>query len=322
MARVRVVMMQRDEALLLPAWLAVHAYLFGFESLTVLDNGSTDPAVIDTLRRAERAGVDIRWQHVEPSDFVNKGVHFRNVVLGWDESGIGYDFALPVDCDEFPVVFTPTGLDCRRATIHATFDSLLGETRAFGIGYGLFNLPGRPRTFVLESNPRSFLPAHAVADIDHGLHHCRSRRAEGRCETDFGLLHFRNRPWPEMKQRVDRMLVALAGSPVLPEPHLLAVHGQSAAGFESTFADRLPVVFPHFARLLDALGIESGLLGTPTPSHRAMQPDEVAFETQPGERVAFDGAAYLARHPDVGQAGWPALVHYLVNGAGEGRPLA
>ena len=43
MARVRCIMMQKDESFLLEPWLLYNGYLFGFENLTVYDNGSILP---------------------------------------------------------------------------------------------------------------------------------------------------------------------------------------------------------------------------------------------------------------------------------------
>ena len=60
MARVACVMMQKDEVHLLEPWLAYHGYLFGFENLYVLDNGSTRPDVLLTRSEERRVGKECR----------------------------------------------------------------------------------------------------------------------------------------------------------------------------------------------------------------------------------------------------------------------
>ncbi len=62
MARVRCVMMRRDEHLLLDAWFRYYVYLFRFGNLEVPDNGSTHANVIETLKIYERAGSRVFWQ--------------------------------------------------------------------------------------------------------------------------------------------------------------------------------------------------------------------------------------------------------------------
>ncbi|MCB1434952.1 MAG: hypothetical protein KDK75_21180, partial [Alphaproteobacteria bacterium] len=57
----KVVMMQKNEELLLPVWIAYFSHLFGPENLYVFDNGSTLPAVIDQLKHAEVKGVNVFW---------------------------------------------------------------------------------------------------------------------------------------------------------------------------------------------------------------------------------------------------------------------
>ena len=61
MARVRCITMQKDEGLLLDAWLRYYGYLFGFENIEVLDNGSRDRLTTGILEQFEAAGVVVHW---------------------------------------------------------------------------------------------------------------------------------------------------------------------------------------------------------------------------------------------------------------------
>ena len=105
MARVRCITMQKDEGLLLDAWLRYYGYLFGFENIEVLDNGSRDQLTRSILEQFEAAGVVVHRQYDTIEHFEGKGGIVAGIIEGWDEAG-GYDFAVPCDVDEFLVLFT------------------------------------------------------------------------------------------------------------------------------------------------------------------------------------------------------------------------
>ena len=73
MARVACVMMQKDEVHLLEPWLSYHGYLFGYENLYVLDNGSTRPEVLLTLARYAGKGVNVDYSPSRRDHYLNKG---------------------------------------------------------------------------------------------------------------------------------------------------------------------------------------------------------------------------------------------------------
>lgn len=149
---IRIVMMQRDEGPMLMAWLSYYGRIFGFENLTIFDNGSHDPLTLHLLVQAERCGATVRRDRDDPSDFHGKGLHFAEQIRLWDDTEV-YDFALPVDCDEFLVVIGDEGLSTSRDRILEEFASHLGEKRALRIGSSLFNIPRSLGG--LHSTPRS-----------------------------------------------------------------------------------------------------------------------------------------------------------------------
>ncbi len=169
MARVRCVMMQRNDHLLLDAWFRYYGYLFGFENLDVFDNGSTDEGVIETLKTYERTGARVYWQYGRLEDFHAKGFHFTNIIQNWEASE-NYDFAIPIDCDEFLAVFTDSGLSCQKDQIHSYLDSLKGERRALGVEHSLYNVPGKRGYYCASPYPKGFFSAGTIGTLDHGFH--------------------------------------------------------------------------------------------------------------------------------------------------------
>lgn len=321
MARVKCITMQRDETQLLAAWLRYHGTLFGFDNLVVFDNGSSDRTVVQTLTQAERAGVDVRWTHRSRHDLERRGAHLHNLMRSWQEGGLDYDFAIPLDCDEFLVTWTRTGLASHGAAVMAELDRRRGEARALAIPDALFNVPGRPGWFVIEGQPKSFLPAHAAGEIDGAWRFATSSRAEGVGGTALATLHFRNKPLRELRARARWRFAEGTPAADAPGAHLAAVGALDEHAFLHRHDDRLLVGFPAFGATIAALGVESRLLGAPTPAGRRVPHEQVAF-LRPAEGAPpmwFDGEAYLERNPDVAAAQWPAALHYARHGAQERR---
>lgn len=69
-----------------------YAEVFSPKNITLFDNGSTDPYTLSILKETERIGVYVRYDLNTEHDFHNKGVHYTNLFLHWDQVG-GYDFA-------------------------------------------------------------------------------------------------------------------------------------------------------------------------------------------------------------------------------------
>ncbi|NHN86161.1 hypothetical protein GOB93_16145 [Acetobacter musti] len=331
MARVRCVMMQKDENLLLDSWFRYYGYLFGFENLVVLDNGSTEPSVVETLRTYERAGADIRRGYNRIEDFHAKGTHVRDVIAEW-ESGAGYDFALPVDCDEFFATYTADGLSCSRATIHAKLDALIGVTQALRFNASLLNVPGRPGCFQPHHYQKTFLAAGTgIRQIDRGFHAITSRAGEGWVDTDFTFLHMHHKPFADLLRHArDKLMLSVP----LDNPdalrahkglgsHLTAYFFMTEQEYLDRFASGVFLRVPGFVNHMRALGIVDAYLGT----LQSLEPSEprdaveiVGVKAGEFEHVVpFDGQAYLRFSPDVAAAHLAPLRHYVEHGMAEGR---
>lgn len=331
MARVRCLMMQRDETLLLEAWFRYYGYLFGFENLCVFDNNSTDPAVIETLKIYERAGADIHWGHNRPEDFLGRNEHFKNVIRHWDSGG-HYDFVLPVDCDEFLSVFTEDGLSCSRKSIHSAFDALIGDKRAFEIKSMLFNVPSRPGYFRPEQHVRTFLAAGTLDNMDFGLQGCSSRISPDRRITDFTFIHMHNKPFSTLLQHTRYKLekaVPLDNPKILagyhgPEARLIRYLSMKEEDYLQQFDNGVFLRFQGLADLMPALGITDRYL-TEGPAQKSDTTDGIDFiDVSKGKvtkTICFNPAAYLRLNADVRAARIMPLRHYISHGREEGRPF-
>ena len=115
-------MMQRDEETLLNTWFRCYNYLL------CLDNRSMNLDVIATLKKYGALGNRVYLELDRVGDFEGKRFHFTNVTSSWDHDP-DYNFAIPLDCDEFLAVFMPHGLFCDHQTIHNYLDELSVASR-------------------------------------------------------------------------------------------------------------------------------------------------------------------------------------------------
>jgi hypothetical protein len=285
--------------------------------------------VLATLNRYERVGVTVERAHATPQDFLDKGLHVARIMAGLDAAtgpASGYDFVLPIDCDEFLAVFDETGLSCGRIAIDGAFDALLGERRALGIEMSLTNVPGRPGWFAADRLQKGFLPANSVGDVDHGFHHLRSRLADGMRLTRFCYLHFHNKPFDTLLAHARRKLDGLVDHYDLDalrsyegmNYHLVPYFFMTEAQHRAIPDRMLTLSVPGFVHLAAALGTDRMLFGGPV----AEAGDAIRLKLPDAAPTAFDGVSYLAAHPDVQAAGVAPLQHYLGHGWAEGRRLA
>lgn len=312
--------MQRDEGTLLLAWLTHYGLLFGVEHLTILDNGSTDPLTVHILRHAEFLGATVRRDLCSVEDFHAKGQHFAEVMRGWARDG-EYDFALPVDCDEFLCIVTDDGFSVAKDHIMAEFTTLRTVRAALRIGISLFNVPARPGWFSVDAEFfKGFVPAGGVDLVDNGQHNPNSSLAPGYVMSRFAYLHWHNRPFAEMRSYSRRKLASslidpddpklaehYARVPNLPGRHLLPLLKMEEADYLNRYEHDLRVFLP-WAR--SAAGDMGG----------AEDAQAWLLEDAHGQ-YRWDAARYRQVNADITTYPLGPLHHFLCHGWREKRSL-
>lgn len=307
---VRVVMMQVNEGLTLQRWLDHYSNLFGWKNLTIFDNGSVDTLTLSLLQSAAAAGADVRLGFDSRSDFDNKGAHFTNVIRSWDHEG-GYDFALPVDCDEILATFTDNGLTMDRDAVLAEMFRLIGTKEALRMDMSLFNVPGKKGWFCPDRHfVKSFLAAGSIQSLDHGFHGAQSALAEGYRTTRLTYLHFHNKPLAVAQEAARRKLgprvdlndpVAVAShyAPGKPGSHLVPILTMTEQKYAARYDGQVRVFVPDRPDARNIVMHESG------------RPE------------MWCGEEYLHLNPDVSERyELGSLHHWLRYGYKEGRRIS
>ncbi|MBS1102422.1 glycosyltransferase family 2 protein [Gluconobacter sp. Dm-62] len=336
MTQIRCVMMQKNEATLLEPWVLWHAAIFGFSNLTVIDNGSTDPAVLDIQTRYEKKGVRIVRNHASHNDFLHKGDVIAGIIRQWDAEN-ACDFAVPLDCDEFLTVFLDQ-LSLDPEVIRRQFDYLMQENATFITERLLLNVPEAPDYYRPQIVRRGLFKAQTIVSLDRGFHNPQSIYPNRYVRTPFVYLHLHNRPDYEDIRRFAHQKLAATDTGAQPEhpkdgTHLHYYFNASYQDFLASYSLTPDLYAPMIAQRFRDLGVDPDiLLGTgesvPHPplsipsgfvAHRARD------DGQQHEYRLFDPLYYARSNPDVTQDPyygiWP-LIHYVTLGWDEGRAPA
>lgn len=301
-------MMQKNEGPLLLRWFNHYSRLFTTENLTVMDNGSTDPYTISILKHFEVLGAKILRAHVTYHDFNEKGGHFQNIIKSWDAE-LDYDFALPVDCDEFLAVFTNHRVSVDSADVMAELDGLKDVQCALRIDTSLFNVPDDPGWFSpIRHFHKGFLPARSIFELDNGQHAPVSRLKDGHISTRLTYLHWHNRSLPDLKAATIRKLAGRVDinnptalkeygrNPSLPGNHLVVNLSLTAKMYKSLYNNELCISVPDLAT--DVMELRENEIKSP-----------------------WSAVDYLANNPDVHEYALGPLHHYIRAGWREKRTI-
>jgi hypothetical protein len=253
--------MQRNETLCLHPWLAYHGYLFGYDNLFVIDHGSDNRAVRDTLAMFEVLSVHVRRLPAS-ADYTQKGVFVSETLAEADATGL-YDLLLPLDCDEFVVMRDADGRpSCNKAGLLSYLSGLATENRCFLVSENFLNSLNSPDGFWPLPYQKVFFTGGHCGVVDHGSHRCVSDYAPA-LPTRVAYVHFHHKPY-EMQRAMSReklrpfvdvdddaALAAFQGPGAHLLPHLLKTEAEYMAIMTGG-----SIRFPELGQLFDRLGID------------------------------------------------------------------
>jgi hypothetical protein len=261
--KIACVLMQRNEDVCLQPWLRYHGALFGDENLFVLDHHSDDAGVLETLAAAAVRGVHV-MRLAAGADYRQKGDY---VSYAMRQAEAGYDFVLPLDCDEFVAMRLPCGQpSCAPGEILDYFETLPASGLAFGVAENFLNMLGRPETFFALPYEKVFFRGGHCGVVDHGSHKVLwpLMRVHG---TRLVYVHFHHKPFARLRRAAmeklapfvdvndEAALAAFRG----PGAHLVLHLQKTEAEYGAIMRpDRRCVAFPAFCERLVSLGIDPG----------------------------------------------------------------
>jgi hypothetical protein len=207
--KIACLMMQKDEVSLLDTWITYHGHLFGFDNLFVFDNGSKDKVIDTIFQKHGLNGVSIVKNFSSKADFYNKGQILGEYIKFLDLTA-GYDFVVPLDCDEFLAVESETGeilFDIK--SIEAELRKYEQTESPLAIKGSYFNIPRLHDMFFFYPEFKIFFKSKTFEFMDEGFHIGRTKVSSDSIKTNLVHFHFLNKPFALGKRHAEEKLAGL-----------------------------------------------------------------------------------------------------------------
>ena len=265
------ILMQKNETILLPIWLKYYSELFGKENLYIFDNGSGSDFKKDLFGLMERMNLDDTKD--KRSDFERKGQIISAKIKELDAVNPS-DFYFPLDADEFIGVRMDDGqISLEKEDIENELSNYLNSPDILMLEGGYDNFPSRPGFFVYKKHRKKcFFAANSCEDLCLGFHDARTKRNGVKLRTRIINLHMHNKPFDMYRSHA---LQKLAGRVVGFDKETLLEHRrakgkgfhlvdrllyESEEDFNAAFGKKFPeetqFAVPQFEEKLKSLGFE------------------------------------------------------------------
>jgi FkbM family methyltransferase len=301
-------MMQKDERYLLKPWLSYYGYLFGYENLFVVDNGSQLPEVCNVLKEYQIRGVNVDYRYGDRKHYEAKGEIISEQMRQLDCLG-QYDFLIPLDCDEFIVMKIDGGFFPSADHILHYLNGLKGENRVLRFPHQLANHPLYPFFFHYFDFYKVFFAANTFVSVDHGNHTGRSRGDAGVRDTDLIHLHFHHKKYDVLIEQAKRSWIGAVDIDNReqlegyhgPSMHLAQHFLASQETYYAGFLDKVHFYLPQLMILLQLLGAPLKLPTEPVSERLRVRidADSLPFAMGRGAKLApFLGGKTVALVPE------------------------
>ena len=211
--RIAMLMMQKNESLLLEPWIRYDTALTAASSIFIFDNGSSDPRAIETLNSAEKAGIRIVREHAKPEDYLNTGTISSQFINQLDTES-PHDFYFPIDCDEFLACLTQFGPSFEPEDIEAVLTPYLGSPNVLTIPFKYYNNPYLRNQYTKNDNAQKcFFAQGTCGDLSHGFHEAKTHSGSSQCSTPITYFEFHYKPYQKHRLLSFQKIENVFGSP-------------------------------------------------------------------------------------------------------------
>jgi hypothetical protein len=208
--RIALIMMQKNETILLEPWLRYHEAMVSAQSIYVFDNGSSDPHTLTTLKAAECRGVTVNRKHSKPQDYYDTGVIVADLIQNLDREN-PHDFYFPIDCDEFLACKINGHLSCSRDDLDRSLLDFIDSDKVLTIPRKYVNSPYDPNRYSeIQWCKKCFFAKNACNSLIFGFHKGTSKAGSAELETNIIYIEFHYKPYHEhrrlSKQKIEYLL--------------------------------------------------------------------------------------------------------------------
>jgi hypothetical protein len=195
--RIALLMMQKNERLLLDPWITYHRSLVDPASIFVFDNGSTDPQTLAILEAAEASGVSVNRSFNQQQDYFKCGLIFAETIKQLDNRD-PHDFYFAMDCDEFLACDQAGRISCSLNDIDQVLARFANSRKVLTITHKYANSPYHPNRYSkITWCKKCFFAKGACASLEHGFHQGCSIAGSEELETGITYIEFHYKPYSE-----------------------------------------------------------------------------------------------------------------------------
>ncbi len=262
--KVLCLLMQKNERDLLPIWLGYYSFLFGAENLVVLDNGSSDPVVLNELLSAEQRGTRVLREYSGNDSFEMKGEIIGTIISEYESTG-RFDVFLPLDCDEFVGVRVDGEARFDQDSIFSELARCRSETSPLKIAGSYYNFPGPGNRFFFFEEAKVFFNSGTFRFIDGGFHSGASKLQTPELPTNIIHVHYQHKPLELLRVHAREKLRAHVN--VDDEDQLRVYNGRGSHlvkyflmdnyHYENMFDAGAAVLLPKFIEQLHKAGLQT-----------------------------------------------------------------
>lgn len=233
--RIALLMMQKNEDLLLGPWIRYHTNFTANSSIFIFDNGSSKPAVIEKLAEAEQDGIHIIRHYNTPEDYLNTGNIFSEFIQNLDRQD-PHDFYFPIDCDEFLACQTQSGLSCRTEDLHNQLRSWLGSQQVLVIPRKHYANPYQPNRYIeINHTQKCFFSQGTCESLSHGFHKATTAAGHGQQITTIIYFEFHHKPYPQHRQLTTQKLEPIFRGKAMSRRNLIEYAATLKTNFHCAF---------------------------------------------------------------------------------------
>jgi hypothetical protein len=208
MSDVKIILMTKDDLLLIHTWIVYHGELLGYENLHILDN-SQDPRVLDIYNQTSNLGYHL---HSYPDCNLNTAERYINIIR--KQIGNSCNFIAKFDTDEFLAMYKAGEYVYDRGVFKQQLEHLnTGTNHHFYNSYPSFD-PSKPTLTAtlfqtpevhVETDYKQLYTTKIEQQIDLGGHGTREHVGNN---TGMTVLHYHRQPFETYKQNLKKVCIS------------------------------------------------------------------------------------------------------------------
>ena len=203
--KVKIILFQKDEHELLPDWIRYHAWLFGRDSIHIIDHKS-DNKTMDIIKDN-----GIKYNIYE-GHFGDKYKELTRVMKNFKKK---YDILIPIDSDEFVAYSENKVLDINREKIQDKINRLPNDFRYKFSEWRAVDYKEKYEDDLIDMNKfhlcnqgkhsKTFFPAKQFMSTDQGNHLGSISSSENKwIDSGLCMIHFHTRGYLKYKEKMIR----------------------------------------------------------------------------------------------------------------------